>query len=209
MKIVYAIVQRVVWLTTCLSMRLFANFYIEGEEHLTSLPTPLLVVANHRSYWDSMIIGTLFPFFSIRYMPLGFMAADELYKNPFFKIFFILTGTFPAYRGQGLDISLKYPRKVLGRKGVFLIFPFGKLVYDNSYPRPGRGTAQLIKDFPNVTVLPIFLKTSAQVSLKDFLFGRKEMGVIVGKPFQVQNSEQITLDEISDIVVQRIHVLAQ
>ena len=49
------------------------------------------------------------------------MVADEYYKLPVLKQFFILTNTFPAHRGEGLDISLKRPREVLKNKGIVLV----------------------------------------------------------------------------------------
>jgi hypothetical protein len=76
---------------------------------------------------------------------MGFMVADKLYRNIFYKIFFILTGTFPAHKGEGLDISLRYPYSVLKENGVYLIFPFRKLIFHDGYPRLGRGAAKLVQ----------------------------------------------------------------
>ena len=48
---------------------------------------------------------------------------DDKYYKIYFKTFFLLTQTFPSYYGQGLDVSLREPRKILRNGGVFLIFP--------------------------------------------------------------------------------------
>mgnify|MGYP001587717802 CR=1 FL=1 len=190
MRVMYAISQRIVWIITFIAMHLFARFHIEGNENLCKLPTPLLVIANHRSYWDALIIGLLFPFFSNRYLPIGFMAADELFTNPFFKAFFLLTGTYPAYKGAGLNISLKYPRSVLLRGGVVLLFPFGKLIINNNETKesPRHGAGVLVKEFPDLNILPIYVDTAPSVTFLNFIFGRKKMNVFVGKPFKVEPS---------------------
>ncbi len=203
MKLIYGISQRCVWMATFIVTRLFTKFYVNGRDNLKSIQTPLLIVANHRSYFDSVIIGTLFPFFS-KYIPMGFMATDKLYQKFFYKIFFALTGTFPAHRGEGLDISLRYPRSVLRENGVFLIFPFGKLVFDNQYPKPGRGAAKLVQDFPNLVILPIYLNTTPNLGVKDILFGKKDMGVVIGKSFLISNAQSMDIDQISKIISDKI-----
>jgi len=186
MRLVYTLGQRLVWIFTYVATRLFTNFKIENRQHLRNLPKPLLIIANHRSYWDPMIIGTLFPLFSFEYLPLGFMADDSLYERKLFRIFFKLTGTYPARRGQGYDISLAYPRYLLSRNRAFLLFPFGKILLDDSSDvQPQRGIAMLAKEFTGLTILPIYLHTTPNLNMFRFLFKRVDMKVIVGEPFMI------------------------
>lgn len=200
-RLVYAVCQRIVWLVTFVAMRLFTRFSINGGEHLKNVKTPLLIVANHRSYWDAMIVGMLFPFFSNRYLPIGFMAADEYFSNPFFKIFLVLTGTYPAYKGRGLEVSLQYPRSVLQSGGVVLLFPFGKIIVsDTVRERPYRGAGMLVKEFSHLWILPIYLNTAPNLGLWDFIFGGKEMNVRIGVPFQSE-PELVERDE-KEITIQ-------
>lgn len=207
-RLVYAISQRIVWLVTATVMRLFTNFYVQGAENLRALPTPLLIIANHRSYWDPMIIGTLFPFFSDRYLPIAYMAVDNLFGNILFRVFFLLTGTYPTYRGRGYDISLRYPRYVLKIRGVAMIFPFGKLDDGQEKIRPRRGIGIITREFQNLTILPIFLRTTPNLKLVNLLFSRKEMGVIVGKPFQIDDQiRQQDVEEIAQSLSDRIYSL--
>lgn len=119
-----------------------------------------MIMANHRSFFDPLIIGTVFPFFS-KYIPLAFMVDDKYYNNPFLKIFFRLTQTFPSRYGQGLEVSLRGPRQVLQNGGVFLIFPSGErhLNPADPPPRPRRGGAVLALEMPNLTILPVYIKS--------------------------------------------------
>lgn len=157
---IYAIFERVVWLFTFLATRLTGSFKIVGRENLANLPRPLMIMANHRSFFDPLIIGTIFPFFS-RYIPLAFMVDDKYYNNPILKIFFRLTQTFPSYYGQGLEVSLRGPRQVLQNGGVFLIFPSGERHLNPAAPppRPRRGAAVLALETPNLAILPFYIKS--------------------------------------------------
>ncbi|MEK7608944.1 MAG: lysophospholipid acyltransferase family protein, partial [Patescibacteria group bacterium] len=117
--------ERIVWLVVFAVTRFFGSFKVIGRENLKNLPCPLMIISNHRTYLDPVVIGTIFPFFS-KYIPIAFMVDDKYYHHPILKIFFKLTYTFPAYYGQGLDVSLKEPRRVLRNGRVFLIFPSGE-----------------------------------------------------------------------------------
>jgi 1-acyl-sn-glycerol-3-phosphate acyltransferase len=203
MRILHNITQRMVWLATQIAMRSFCRFYVIGKNNLNNISTPLLVVANHRSYWDSMVIGTLFPFFSKKYLPLGFMAADDFFQNSFYKALLNLTGIVPQNKGKGLDISLKTFRVILSNKGVVVIFPYGKRVYDdNERPEPKRGAPTLVKEFPGLTILPIYLKTTPNLSMKEFFLHKKEMGVIIGQPFQIEQNNDQTIEMISNKIIE-------
>ncbi len=201
MKEIHAVSQRIVWLVAYFSMRLFANFSVVGKEKIVNLPRPLLIIANHRTYWDAMIIGTLFPFFSTKYLPIGFMADDMYFRNVFFRWFLKLNGVSPNWKKTGLDISLKYPREVLGkRRGVFLLFPWGRRIYNaGDHGLPARGAAILAREIPELTILPIFLDTSSGVTPLDFFQGKKKITVAVGELFKLTIAERIKGDqEISE-----------
>lgn len=201
------IFQALVWIFTFMSTRLFSSVKTRGTDNLKNIDRPLLIIANHRSFWDPFIIGTLFPLFS-KYLPFGFMVADGYYKIPFLKPFFWLTRTFPANKGKGLDISLKGPRQVLKNGGVFLIFPTGQRHYLGRQPRPRRGAAVLALEIPRLNVLPIYLKTISGWSIIDFLFKHKSIQIIIGRPFKAyQKTASKNVNKISRILADEIFKL--
>ena len=204
MRPIYIFFQYCTGYATAVALRIFTRLTIRGAEQLKSLSGPMLIVANHKSYWDPLIIGMLFLSYPIRYLPVGFMAADRLYKNIFFRIGFILTGTFPAYKGKGLDVSLRYPRTVLARGGIVVIFTYGGLTVDGTYPRPGRGAAMLVQDFPGVTIVPICVNTTPSMSARDFFFCKKEMHIQVGQPLSIPNAKDVDVDTITTLLLENI-----
>ena len=209
MFIIHAICERMVWLVTCFVTRILGSFKIIGRENIKEIPTPLMIISNHISFWDPMTIGTLFPFFS-KYIPITFMAADEFFKNPVLKIFFWLTNTIPTNRGAGYDVSLKKPREILKNGGVFLIFPSGQRHFDGSVQKPKRGAAILALETPNLVILPINIKMSTlKWKPADIILRRKRITLAAGKPFKlrdVTNSEDP--DEIAIILAEEISKLA-
>lgn len=175
--------QRLTWIFTFISLKLFSSFKVVGRENLKNLPRPLLIIANHRSFWDPLVIGTLFPLFS-KYLPIGFMVADAYYDSPLKPIFW-LTNTCPARKGRGLDASLAAFRLILKDKGVAVIFPIGKRHYLGRPPRPRRGAAVLALETAQLTILPLYLKTVSRWKITDFFWKRKKIQIIIGRPFKL------------------------
>lgn len=184
---------------------LFADFSVHSRENLRSLPLPLLVVANHRSFWDVLLIGMLFPW---RQFPLGSIAHDVFFQNPFIRLLMWLGGGVPAHKGKGLDISLRVPHAILAKKKVFVIFPFGKMVWGGNYPVPGRGAATLIQRTPHLTILPIYLDTTPNMTPGMFLFSRCRMRIFVGEPFSIPAAHTRDTDDITQEICERIFALS-
>lgn len=204
MYIVHAICERVVWIVTFFVTRVISSFQVVGQKNLKGVPRPLMIISNHVSFWDPMTIGTLFPFFS-RYLPITFMVADEYYRNPILKIFFILTRTLPTHRGEGLDVSLKGPREVLRNKGVFLIFPMGQRHSEDEKPRPKRGAAVLALEMQNeLTILPTFIK------MPPWGLKRKKISINVGRPFKLREiTDSQNVNDIAQILSDEIFGLGE
>ncbi len=194
---IYAIFERVVWLFTFAATRFLGSFKVLGRENLKNLPRPLMIISNHRTFFDPLIIGTLFPFFS-QHIPIAFMVDDKYYHNPFLKIFFRLTQTFPSYYGQGLDISLRGPRRVLRNRGVFLIFPEGERHAAGPPPRPRRGAAVLALEIPDLTILPVYLKMNPKP--------HKRTTAIIGQSFKLAElTSSPDIETVSQLMAEKIY----
>ena len=198
--------QKLTWLFTFISLKLFSSFKVTGRQNLQNLPQPLLIISNHRSFWDPLVIGTLFPF-SSSYLPIGFMVADVYYNSPL-RLIFWLTNTHPTHKGEGLEVSLAAPKQILKAGGTFAIFPAGKRQHLGRRRKPRRGAAALALEIPNLIILPVYLKTVSNWNFKDFLFKKREVGVVVGQPFKlVQKTSSQNIDEVAEILNDEIFKL--
>ena len=199
MILIYAVFERLVWLATFIVTRLFVSFKVIGRENLAGLNRPAMIISNHRTFFDPLIIGTLFPFFS-RYLPIAFMVDDRYYFNPILRLFFKLTQTFPSYYGQGLAVSLKSPRQVLKSGGVFLIFPTGQRHSGGPRPKPKRGAAVLAIEMPRLDILPVYLRVSKN--------SRQKIMAAIGRPFKLADiTSSRDLAAVADLLAERIYEL--
>ena len=209
MRVIQFIFQLIAWTVFFVVTRVFSRFKIVGQENLKNLTGPLLIISNHRTLADPFIVGTLFKP-SPQYLPMGFMVADFFYKNIFLKPLFVLLRTFPAHKGEGLDISLKEPRQLLKDGGVFLIFPAGKRHSTGPAPRPKRGAAVLALDMPNITILPIYIKISPGWGLKDLILRRKKIEIFAGEPFKLrEKTKSQNVNKVSRFFADEILRLAR
>ncbi|HAH95758.1 MAG TPA: 1-acyl-sn-glycerol-3-phosphate acyltransferase [Firmicutes bacterium] len=85
----YAAVKGFCWVT----VGLYNGFRIEGLENIPK-EGPGIVVANHLSNWDPVILGTIVP------RQIFFMAKKELFDNPIAAKAFKMVGAFKVRRGE-------------------------------------------------------------------------------------------------------------
>lgn len=86
---------------------------------------PVLVVSNHISNWDVLILGGVFD------RQICYMAKKELFQNPFLKKLVEALGAFPVDRG-GADVNaIRKSLEILSGNGVVGIFPQGTRVKDD------------------------------------------------------------------------------
>jgi len=106
---VYFFSQKILFTFAYFLLCIFADLKIDGRKNVRKIRGgPLIVIANHKSFLDPLIIGLCFPFFSKIY-PLRFIAKDTFFKNPIGWIFYKSLGAFPTCKGQGLAASLTIP----------------------------------------------------------------------------------------------------
>ncbi len=181
---------------------LFHIFYrldIKKKYHLRS-KGPFIVVANHTSFFDSILIGCIFP------IPLQYLAKEELFKNKFFSFIIKQLGAVPISRtkkngGAGLMKALN----IIRAGGSILLFPEGTRSCDNNLlpAKPGTG---FIIHHSGVPVIPVFIKGIRGSRKKDTIFLRpKRIFIIIGEPV-VFNSD--SYENISYRVMEEIKKLS-
>ncbi len=121
-----------------------------------------LLLANHKSYYDPLVVGNALPFWS-SFRPIRFFSKDELFLKPLSRLFFSLGGAFPAYYGAGLDRSLRIPKRLLEAGQTVLIFPEGRCVRDESLGEGRIGAATLALMTENVRIVPMAIRGAYKI----------------------------------------------
>ena len=128
-----------------------------------------LLVSNHRSYWDPIIIGCALP----KSRRIYFMAKQELFKIPVLGWLINMLGAFPVKRGGADRTAIRTALDHLSAGRVVGIFPEGTRSKNEDMLDPHRGAAMLsTKAF--VPVLPV-----AVIGFKGFL---SKASIVFGPP---------------------------
>jgi 1-acyl-sn-glycerol-3-phosphate acyltransferase len=119
-----------------------------GVPKLTAADGGLLVVSNHQSFLDPMVLATAVP------RPLSFLARKSLFDVPGLGKLIAALGAFPVRRGVADSRALRQILRVLHEGKALLMFPEGTRTRDGSLGvfKPG---AAAIAIKCNVPVLPV------------------------------------------------------
>jgi len=145
--------------------RIFTGADVLGREHL---PTrgPAIVVANHNSHVDTILMLTIFPAGALaRLRPAA--AADYFLANPVIGWFSRhVIGIVPVERakaGKGADV-LAPARAALAAGDIVLIFPEGTRGDASDTMGPLKsGVARLAEAFPEAPVTPVWIAGAGRV----------------------------------------------
>jgi len=107
-----------------------------GREHLPR-SGPLLLAANHRSFLDPFVIGTL-----VR-RPVYYMAKRELFEKRWQAWALNALGAFPVDRGAGDREAMATAKAILQRGDCVVIFPEGTRTRRGPLGAPRRGVGRL------------------------------------------------------------------
>ena len=171
---------------------IFFNISISGKENLQDIKRPIIVVMNHKSSLDAFLLGICVPLRS-ELWPLRYMISKGKFKTPILRfldnigilrLITFIFGHFPVKNGDSLENNLKTPLMALKKKeGSVAIFIEGERVFKDSLGEVKRGAAVLsLKS--GIDILPIIIKNSFNLKLKD-IFLRRKIEVIIGEKFNL------------------------
>ncbi|HVW19000.1 MAG TPA: 1-acylglycerol-3-phosphate O-acyltransferase, partial [Solirubrobacteraceae bacterium] len=122
------------------SVQVFCWLYFRmsriGREHFPK-SGPVIVAANHRSFLDPFVIGTM-----VR-RPMYYVAKKELFGNRLQGWLLNALGAFPIDRGAGDEHAMQTARAILERGDCLLIFPEGTRTRPGTLGRAKRGVGRL------------------------------------------------------------------
>jgi len=184
-KAVFSLSQFIVRMLNKAVMPFFLNLRTELKAEKKALKGPLIVIANHKSYFDPLIIAGSLPMFSSVY-PLRFIAKDQLFQNSVSRLFFWILGCFPVFYGTGKDKPLELPSNILEEGGTVVFFPEAKCIREESLGEPKIGAGILALRFPEIPILPIAIHGSYRVGHSGW-FKRAMVKSVIGQPFYLKD----------------------
>jgi 1-acyl-sn-glycerol-3-phosphate acyltransferase len=156
------------WLFFALIVRptvlLIFGVHVRGRENL-SCNKPCIIVANHNSHLDTLVLMSLFPLHKVhRIRPVA--AADYFMKNrviAWFSTQFI--GIIPLSRKveRSHTHPLESVRQALEAGDSIILFPEGSRGEAEQMSKFKSGVAHLAKMTPTVPVIPIYLGGAGKV----------------------------------------------
>src|SRR4030088_397152 len=136
---VHGVNPLVYWLVRAI-LQPFFHLYFRlsriGREHVPA-DGPVIFAANHRSFLDPFVIGTL-----VR-RPVYYVAKKELFKRPWAAWILSALGAFPVDRGASDAEMMRTARAILERCDCVVMFPEGTRVRPGGLGRPKRGVGRL------------------------------------------------------------------
>ncbi|WP_088743324.1 lysophospholipid acyltransferase family protein [Cobetia sp. QF-1] len=120
---------------------------------------PAIIVANHNSHLDTMVLMSLYPLSQIhRVRPVA--AADYFLANRYIAWFSLnVIGIIPITRSQITDKTVLFDKcyQALDNGDILLIFPEGSRGAPEQLSALKKGIYHLVKARPDVNVVPVML----------------------------------------------------
>jgi 1-acyl-sn-glycerol-3-phosphate acyltransferase len=140
-------------LLVCLVLQLVYRMRLRGQ-HFIPGRGPALVVCNHVSYMDALILG------GASRRPLRFVMDKPVYDSPWLNWMFRLVGAIPVESERQHPGSIRRALEEVGRAldegEVVMLFPEGRLTPDGEVQRFRRGLELILSRHP-VPVIPAAL----------------------------------------------------
>jgi 1-acyl-sn-glycerol-3-phosphate acyltransferase len=194
---IFSLFQQIAIVVTNLIGALFLNFEVRGRENLSKLTGKALFIANHHGGIDPFLVSAAIPqSYYKKIKCLRYLTYYKFIRRRPYGIFIWLMGAYSIVPGK----NKKNYGKILGKtirllKGdqSVLIFPTGKLE-DKFNPESARpGVAYLARTIDPVLV-PVYIKDTYKIRLKDLISRRRQVSVEFGKPFKYKDISDGGLD---------------
>lgn len=174
---------------------------VEGRENVPK-EGGFFLCSNHSSYWDPVILGVTSP------RKTGFMAKEDLFKNPLFGALIKALGAYPIKRsgGHGDIGAVRTAIEIVRSGNVTVIFPEGRRV---------RGTGDRTKIKNGIVKLAIQTKCPIQpvgINEKFRFWGRVK--AVYGEPIYYDEyyGKKLTdeeLDKLAQELMDKIYELGE
>jgi len=159
---------------------------------------PLILLANHQSNLDPMIVGAVSP------QPINYLAKQSLFKLPPMGWFFDWNDCIPIQRDSNAIGGIKETLKRLKRKELVLIFPEGSRSPDGTLQPVKAGFSTLARRTKSA-LLPLAIDGAWQVYPRQAKLPRfGNIQVVYGDPIPFEQYESLSDEELSTLVEEKI-----
>ena len=117
---------------------LYFNINVKGIENITSSEGKLMLISNHQSYLDPVMLGLY-----VKNRRLFFMAKQELFKVPILSCIIKRLGAFPVKRGSRDLGAIKMAKDLVNRGKIVAMFPEGTRSKSGKLLKPKVGAAKI------------------------------------------------------------------
>ena len=168
--LLYSSLRPVAWVLT----HLVCRYRVSGREHVPR-SGPLLVVANHLSWYDPILLALVLP------RRVWFYAKIEVFRWPIIGWLCRLTGQIPVHRGEGDRAALEKALAYLREGKALMVFPEGTIERQEQMIAPHTGVAMLALR-SGATILPI-AHTGTRRILRSRQSWFPRVNIQIGEPY--------------------------
>jgi 1-acyl-sn-glycerol-3-phosphate acyltransferase len=183
-------------------MHLWARYEVRGFPWRDIPSGPVIVVANHASWFDPVVIAYSCP----RQMTL--LAKEELFNQTLWGVLFRWWKAIPVYRGKFDRTTLHSALDALSRDSVLGVFPEGSRSRDGNLQR-GMSGAAFLALHSGAAIVPIGVSGSNGVCVVPRFWRRRRVVVNIGEPFHLSLDDRgmapkKKLKVLTDMIMERV-----
>ncbi|MFO7773914.1 MAG: lysophospholipid acyltransferase family protein [Dehalococcoidia bacterium] len=156
------------------------SWKVVGRENVP-LTGPLILAANHVHVLDPFLLVFGFPRW------INFIAKEELFRSPFFRVWLRWAGSLSLRRGGRIREKrevLDSARDALEKGAVLGMFPEGSRSHDGKL-RKGKPGSAAIASRTNTPILPVGIAGTDKIKGISWLWKRPAIVVNIGKPLKL------------------------
>lgn len=140
------------WVLAVLVLKFSFFLKVRGAGNCRGIRGGYLIVCNHRSNWDPIVLGM-----SVRGRPVWYLAKEELFRRPVARFFLTRLHAIPIARGAGDIGAVKTALKALREGKILGMFPEGTRTKSGQLQQFEAGAA-LLALRSKVPVVPAYIK---------------------------------------------------